>query len=386
MVRKPKIRRVIGIGLLCLMLAAGCGVRIEETDRNVENFQFSVSQQETEIIENVQRISQGNYAYECLSEEGKLLYDQMLEAILGYQPRIELAVKDVELMMQAYQAINCDYGSLFWVDGYSYFTSITEENELVSLEFAPNYTMTVEEKEAYQNQIDAVVDEWLSGIGMQDSDYDKAKYVFETLIENVDYQEGALYNQNILSAFLYRRTVCQGYACATQYLLRQLGIPCTVVAGSTHDQPHAWNIVQLDGNYYYMDTTWGNSAYLNTESQESQFVNYNFLCMTDEELKINHQLNMPFELPECNSIENNYYVREGRYFETFDPEAMGQIFQEAWENKSQYIDVKCSNAEIYEQVKEYFIVQQKIADYCNGMEYIYYMEEPQFRVFTLNFY
>lgn len=373
------------ICLLCMILFAGCGrlqEAFEERQEIQEKQQFtSPAEPETE---NMQSISDGNYAYECLEEEGKRIYDQMLQTILSYQEKITLATMDTELMRQAYQALTSDYGGLFWVEGYV-FTSYTKGDELIGLEFSPTYVMDEQQKNEVQSQVDAVVDEWLSGISIHDSDYEKAKYVFETLIENVDYVEGARDNQNILSVFLYQQTVCQGYACATQYLLRQVGIPSTIVSGYANGQAHAWNLVKLDGSYYHMDTTWGNSTYLDTDSREEKFVNYNYLCMTDREIGLTHQPNMMFTLPECSSMENNYYVREGRYFESWDSQIIGETFRKAWDSGEESIAVKCADAEIYDKIKEYFIDQQKISDYCTGIEYVYYMEAPELYVFTVNF-
>lgn len=348
----------------------------------VQQGQFSGSGEEQ--TEQVKSISKGKFAYECLSEEGKMAYDQMLEAILSYQKSVKLATRDKDLMQKAYQALNCDYGGLFWVEGYV-FTSYTKGKELVGLEFSPNYIMDEEEKNELQKQVDAVVEEWLAGISLHDSDYEKAKYVFETLIERVDYVEDSKDNQNILSVFLHQKTVCQGYACATQYLLRQLGISSTIVSGRANNQAHAWNIVKLDEKYYHMDTTWGNSTYLDTEQQKAKFVNYNFLCMTDQEIFYTHQVETFFPLPDCSSMEHNYYVEEGRYFEIWDPEAIGDVFRKAWENGEAFVDVKCRDEELYGQLKEYFVHQQKISDYCDGMEYVYYMESPEYGVFTVNF-
>ena len=385
--------------LWCLLVFSGCGQFQEYFGEKSEDTTV-VSQEEADdsvvvreqyegapnigVQAQIQSISDGNYAYEHLSEEGKQVYDQMLVAILDYQEKVNLVTMDTELMKEAYQALNCDYGGLFWTDGYV-FTTYMRGEEAISLEFSPTYVMTEREKEALQSQVDAVVDEWLDGISMQDSDYEKAKYVFETLIDRVDYVEGSLDNQNILSVFLHGETVCQGYACATQYLLRQLGIPSLIITGMANGQAHAWNIVELDGSYYHMDTTWGNSTYLNTEQKEEKYVNYNFFCMTDEEIGKTHQVQTEIMLPECNSMEHNYYVAEGRYFDRWDPEGIGSVLKGAWESRMPSVDIKLKDESLYEQMKEYFIRQQKIVDYCDGIEYVYYMEAPDVCVFTVNF-
>ena len=329
-------------------------------------------------------ISDGNYAYECLDETGKEVYDQMLQTILSYEESVELATTDTEVMGKAYEALCADYGGLFWVQGYT-FTSYTMGEKVVGLEFAPDYRMEEQQKDAYQQQVDQVVEVWLAGISPQASDYEKARFVFESLIERVDYVEGAPENQTILSVFLYGETVCQGYASATQYLLQRLGIPAAIISGYANGEAHAWNLIALDGVYYYMDTTWGNSTYLDQDSLQEKFVNHNFMCMTERELLLNHQPETSFPLPECNSIEHNYYVQEGRYFDAWDPEAIGSVFREAWESGQPFVSVKFVNEQLYDQMKDYFVHEQRITDYCAGIDTIYYMEAPEFCVFTVNF-
>lgn len=368
--------------LLSAVCFAGCSEAPVAVQRE-EPARVQLAEQE-QAKQEVQSISAGNYAYECLEETEKQLYDQILKGILTWQEKIELPVVEVEAIERAYHAINCDYGGLFWVNGYTY-TTYTLEDQVISLEFAPSFTMDQEQKQRYQDEVDRVVDEWLQGISIHDSDYDKAKYVFENLIQRVDYQEGAPESQNILSVFLYGETVCQGYACATQYLMRHLGIPCMVVSGTARDEAHAWNIVLLDGQYYHMDTTWGNSRYLNQDQEENKYIDYSFMCTTDQEITKSHQLNMEFEMPACTAVENNYFVRENCYFDSWTPEEMGRLFQQSREDGQEAVTIKCSNAELYQQMKEYFIEEQHIADYCQGMTRIHYLERPEFCEFTITF-
>ena len=85
----------------------------------------------------------------------------------------------------------------------------------------------------------------------------KILYVYEKIVDEVDYDESAPDNQNIYSIFVNRQSVCAGYSKATQYLLEQLGVFCTYVTGKTTEGGnHAWNLVKCNGDYYYVDTTW----------------------------------------------------------------------------------------------------------------------------------
>ena len=102
------------------------------------------------------------------------------------------------------------------------------------------------------------------------SDYEKALYVFEKLIDEVDYVEDSADNQNIISVFLNHETICQGYAYATQYLLEKLGVSCTTVIGmSVTDRMHGiW--CSWTEHIIILDTTWGNSQYLSRQSEQKR--------------------------------------------------------------------------------------------------------------------
>ena len=325
-----------------------------------------------------------NYAYSTLDEETRIVYDEVLDAILSHEEEVSVSTVDTKILENAYKAVCADYGGLFWVSGYVY-TQYTRGGKLVGMDFTPKYTMSHEERIGIQEQIDDSVEELLAGISVSNSDYEKAKYVFEILIQNVDYDASMVNNQNIISVFLSRATVCQGYACATQYLLNKLGVPSTIVTGMAEGESHAWNLVRLDGNYYYMDTTWGNSRYLDDSSQIEKYVNYSYLAVTSEEISRTHVLDSSFPLPECTSMENNYFVREGKYFTEWNPENVGSLFAQAWSQGGGGMAVKFSSPELYQQAIQYFIADQHIADYCEKISSIYYLEDPEQYVLTINF-
>ncbi|MDE6904640.1 MAG: hypothetical protein K2P76_06865 [Lachnospiraceae bacterium] len=325
-----------------------------------------------------------NYAYSTLDQETRIVYDEVLDAILSHEEEVSVSTVDTKILENAYKAVCADYGGLFWVSGYVY-TQYTRGGNLVGMDFTPKYTMSYEERVGTQEQIDDSVEELLAGISISDSDYEKAKYVFEILIQNVDYDASMENNQNIISVFLSRATVCQGYACATQYLLNHLGVPSTIVTGTAEGESHAWNLVRLDGSYYYMDTTWGNSRYLDDSSQIEKYVNYSYLAVTSEEISRTHVLDSSFPLPECTNMENNYFVREGKYFTEWIPENVGSIFAQAWNQGGGGMSVKFSSPELYQQALDYFITEQHIADYCENISSIYYLEDTEQYVLTINF-
>ena len=323
------------------------------------------------------------YAYRTLDDKIKPVYQTVLRTILEHGEKAELPTTDVDVLEEAYKAVCADNGGLFWMSGYVY-TQYTRGGELIGMDFTPKYTMDYEERERIQQQIDASAQELLAGISITDSDYEKAKYVFEILVQNVDYDASSENNQNIISTFLNRATVCQGYACGTQYLLRLLGIESAIVNGNANGESHAWNLVKLDGEYYYMDTTWGNSRYLDSSEEMEKYVNYNYLAVTSEEISRTHRFENSFLLPECNSVQNSYFIRENRYFEQWDPQAVGALLTDTWSSGGGSMAVKFANGALFRQALEYFIMEQHIAEYCENISSVYYLEDAQLYVLTFH--
>lgn len=330
----------------------------------------------------VSSISADKYAYAQLDEQTRVVYDEVLDAILKHTELIGVDTTNKDVLNLAYEAVLADYGGLFWVEGYTY-TEYTRSDEVVGLEFAPKYTMTAEEQQNTQGKIDQAATIFLSGISQESSDYEKARYVYDKLIDEVEYDAKATENQNIISALLYKKTVCRGYACATQYLLNMLGIESVIVTGTANGEAHAWNMVKLDGEYYYLDTTWGNSTYLTESSEQQKFINYTYFAVTTEELLTTHEIDFDIALPECTATQDNYYVMEDRYYTQWNPYEVGDAFESASQEGSSYISVKFASDDLYQEAKKYFITDRHLAYYFSGDENIFYIEDEEQRVITV---
>lgn len=364
---KKRLIAFLIAGILGCQITACTPVTEEEISQiEQENYQAEAGQAE------VEQISTENYAYQSLSQEERQVYDEILSVILNHQEKIMLSCTDEEVMRKAYTAVLADYGGLFWIEGYV-FTKYTKGEEVLGLEFAPNYIMTEEERQQTQQQIDSVVDEWLAGISITDTDYDKVKYIYNLLSTKVSYVEGVENSQNIISVFLNGQSVCQGYACAVQYLMEQLGIECVLVSGTALGEAHAWNLFQMDDEYYYMDATWGRGRYLEGET-EKFFVDYKYMTMTTEEMLRSHIPGEELILPECTEAENNYYIQEGKYIREWKPEELGQYISLAYAEK-EILTLRFADKGLYTKARNYFIEEGNIVNYCQDIEKISYMED-----------
>lgn len=330
----------------------------------------------------VESVSYDRYVYQTLSDEEKQTYDQIYNCMINFNDKITLSTKDKDILARAYEGVMADYGNIFWVSGYQYNT-YASDGDVLGLEFEPKYTMSQEQKDIYQVKIDAVVAEWLSGISQDASDFEKALYVFETLIDKVDYDADSEENQNILSVFIYQSTVCQGYADAAWYLLNELGIKSTIITGTANNESHAWNLVYLDDAYYYMDVTWGNSKYLNDNNDTAKRINYAYLAMTTEEISQNHIITSNFEVPECLSNEDNYFVMKGLYYDWFGVDSIGSKLADSYNSGETEISLKFSNSDLYNRVQQYFFEEKHISDYISELEAVYYLLDENANVITV---
>lgn len=331
----------------------------------------------------VESVSDGKYAYSCLSDEDKLVYDQVYDAILNRKTNVPVSTLNSEALTQIYTCVMADYPGLFWVNGFAYET-FTKSNVVTSMTFTPKFTMTEDEQKSYQASVDSVVDGWLSDISLEASDYDKALFVFQKVIDKTTYNTESENNQNILSVFLNGESVCQGYADSVSYLLQNLGIQSTVITGTANGISHAWNLVYLDGAYYYIDATWGDGYYTDANIQKTANTNYAYLNTTTEHMNKTHTPDSIYQLPECTATQDSYFVKNGLYFTGFDGSAMGAIIQDAYQKGQGSISMQFQNENLYEKTKDYFLVKGNVRKYVSA-DKIQYLERREDLVLTINF-
>lgn len=315
-----------------------------------------------------------DFAYSSLSETEAVWYHDMENILGSFGEKIRLSEEGLRKGLtegdidRIFQCVLNDHPELFYVEGYSYVKYSIEE-VLTAIEFSGTYSMERETALLRRQEIEDAAEEILAGIAVEASDYDKVKYVYDTLIAATDYELQAPDNQNIYSVLVNHRSVCQGYAKATQYLLNRLGIECTLVLGTVENgEGHAWNLVKVDDSYYYVDTTWGDASYqLGETNREAGLtmpaINYDYLNITTDELTRTHTVGGDVPMPVCTATEANYYVREGARFESFDSEQMHRLFDSAAARSSMDVTVKCADEICYEEMVDILIDRQKIFEF-----------------------
>lgn len=374
--KKQRRRWCILLFAAVMLLATGCG--------KTTWFSVFVTSGEKGVHSEATCVSADRYVHNTLNDRQKRVYDEMLDAIMHMKETVRLSTTDRSDVEKCYHAICADHGEIFWLDNCSY-SELSLFGRPFGVSFSAEYSYTPEEVADYRSRMQPVIDQYLERLAQCESDYEKTEVLYRTLIRDVAYELDAENNQNILSVFLGKKTVCQGYACATQYLLQEAGIPCAIVTGTAQGQAHAWNIARLDGDYYYLDVTWGNADFLGESGIAAGSINYGYLNITTEELLINHQPEVDFPLAVCDSIADNYYVQKQLFFDRWDADVIGKKLAEAFRNKQDSISIKFSDAGLLKQAKDDLIDGQHITDHCLGITQIYYVQDTDLNILTIYF-
>lgn len=100
-----------------------------------------------------------------------------------------------------------------------------------------------------------------SGINESWNDYQKAKYVYDYMVNNIEYQEplsiiGRNKHFDGLMSLVDKVSTCSGFAHTYSAILNNIGIKCSTIWGNMNGVGnHAYNIVSIDGNNFIVDTT-----------------------------------------------------------------------------------------------------------------------------------
>ena len=169
-------------------------------------------------------------------------------------------------------------------------------------------------KQAIENVADDIVSETR---GM--NQYEISKFIYTYIIQNSVYAKTENMN-NIYGILVDGSAVCEGYAKTYCYLMKKCGIECCIVTGNSNNEEHAWNLVKINDEYYYVDCTWGDPIIeLESEEEEENYVDYAYLHMNSKDIQKTHFVDELYKkIPELSSVNDNYYVKEGLYFECFD--------------------------------------------------------------------
>ena len=261
------------------------------------------------------------YYFKQLTEEEQRAYRELLKGIRAREKEFYLTISDDDSIDRSYHAVLKDHPEIFWVHNREkiYKTTYSDSDYCV---FTPGYTYTDSEIDEIQTAMDQSFQEVKALIPEDAGDYEKVRIVYTYVIDHTQYQTGED-DQSIAGVFWKKSAVCAGYAGAVQYLLERLDIPCIYVDGSTKGstEGHAWDIVKIGQEYYYVDATNGDQPdFLNGDAaqlEEHKTIIYDYLCPFPEEYEKTYTPSEELTVPACTAKDLDFYVLNQGYFEDY---------------------------------------------------------------------
>lgn len=294
------------------------------------------------------------YYFKQLNEEEQRVYRELLKGIRAREKDFYLTLSQDDSIDRCYHAVLKDHPEIFWVHNHEkiYKTTYSDSDYCT---FTPGYIYTESEISEIQNAMEAGFQEVSSLIPADASDYEKVRIVYTYVIDNTQYQASDD-DQSIAGVFWKKEAVCAGYAGAVQYLLERIGVPCIYVDGSTQGstEGHAWNIVKLDGEYYYVDATNGDQPdFLNgnaAQLEEHKTIIYDYLCPFPEEYEKKYIRSEELTVPDCTAKDMNFYVLNQGCFDGYDWETIYDYCKMRLDNGAAVVRFKFSNQEAFAAV------------------------------------
>ncbi len=300
------------------------------------------------------------YYYGTLSEDDQLLYRSVYVIARDHLDYTQINTTDSEKLADVMEYVLLDNPELFYVESIKTRTTTTGSTSTMTI--TVEESMTADEQSQAKQQIAEFAQSALAQITSGMSEYDKALCIYEYVVSNLEYVDGAPYNQSLYSAAL-GQTVCRGYACAFKFLCDQAGISCIMVTGTMQGENHAWNLVCLDGQWCYVDCTAGDDLV-----GKSIEVDYSWFGMDYSTISRSHEVSLAFILPSADSLANNYYYRNGLYFESYSVDYLTGLLSAGAD-----FSFQCATESVYNQYYSGLSESQEIAQAIGTGNQVQYM-------------
>lgn len=307
------------------------------------------------------------FSYAHLPEDVQQLYRELYTGVCARKTSMFITACSTSDAGRALNALLDDHPEFFWMDGKASVYGL-EGASVVQLSFDFNIDPgTIDETYAL---IETAVLEYEASLPENATTYDKVKAAYEYIIKKTDYDSGltGAQTQNIQSVFLDRLSVCAGYARAFKYLMDCEGIPCAFLSGTAYGpdgtpESHAWNLVTIDGVDTLVDVTWGDPTYLGETISDPDFVSYDYLCLTSEEMsRTGHAVGENYTSSDCNDRSYDYYMLNGFYYETFDYDRVSFALMDAVDNGRTEVLFKFGSGEAYREAMAQLFEGGMVAD------------------------
>ncbi len=305
-----------------------------------------------------------NY-FDNLNEDQKKAYNHILFELIyaeeEFPEKIEVPLMKGEELTQVYEAVVYDNTEIMCLGKNG---SIITEDDLCY--FRPEYTMTPSEMNDMLAEMENKAAEIKQLFDKNMSQYDKELIVHDYIIEHCNYNGDKSDSNMAYSCLFNGYASCEGYAKATKFLMERSGIECYNIIGNAENiqnetESHMWNAVKIDGDYYYIDTTWDDGV----ENTSHVYFNLN-----SNEMNLDHSnYNQSYDCSESNA---NYFEKNKSVFDVCDNEAtsrMEDVVIKQLEKGTNYVEFKFKTKFDFDNAVAALIDRSKVYDIQKNIGY-----------------
>ncbi len=300
------------------------------------------------------------YYYSLLSNEDKNIYNTLLTEIVKHPFRVKVPEMTEPQLGEVFEAILNDNPTLFFMG-----RECKVHQSGKKAYFYPGYEIDDAEYNSRLGKVEDVAETFLASVFGVTDEYKIEKAVHDYLIDTCDYDENC---STVYDALVLGKASCEGYSKAAKYLLDKKGIVNYVMCGvsqvnaGSEAEKHMWNIVKLGSEYYNLDVTWDDPV-VSDGSRTKKYVYFN---VTDAFISHTHS---DFEnVNACTAVSENYFVKNGTYFESYNSEtraALALRIAEAADRGEEKITVKFATESAYSKAKSGLFDGDDIYDVLN---------------------
>lgn len=281
------------------------------------------------------------YSYYKMTADQQALYDDIYNHAINLDEQFDLAVPtEPDDIAVVYEVMVNEEIELFYLDSKFYYSGSPADKMKL------RYIDTPSNIRKKRKDMDAATQEILSKVTSGMSDYDMVKLFHDEIIKNVTYDTSG--ENNVYGAFVNKRTMCQGYAGAFLRLCNLTGIPALSITGQTNE-PHMWNMVKIDGEWYHIDLTWDDPD----KEDAPEFARYDYFGLDTATIKTLRTIDhYDYALPEAASDRYNYFVYNklvATDYEGMKIMLKNEMYKAA-KNREYGVQVRCASSELTKEV------------------------------------
>lgn len=258
------------------------------------------------------------------------VYSTMYSALAGGETYIELNGRySAEDVSEAIYRLRSDAPELCWLGDFSY----SYDSWSVEITARPAKGFKESELSRYCSEVSAKAEAVAREASKQGSDVEKLKYVHDYLVNNCEYDTSSksssvnLPSDTAYGCLIDHKALCGGYSKAFQLIVNKLGMKCGVVTGYA-DEPHGWNYVQLEDDYYWVDVTWDDPVKKEPKNKNKDlgFISEKYFLINDEMLLRSRTISDDNRfVPKCSSLELNPFYSSGRSSDRFSTDWLSDL-------------------------------------------------------------